>query len=114
MLLSSGELYTMGNGEQGQLGRVGDKFTHRGGRRGLGLLLTPAKVPVKRGRKFTDVWAGGYDTLAVTEDGKVMVMGLNNYKQLGDGLEQVIYMPEVRVQNTALLYVVKASQASKG
>ena len=34
-----GELYSMGNAEQGQLGRVMEKFAHRGGRRGLETFL---------------------------------------------------------------------------
>ena len=32
---------------------------------------------------FTDVWAGSYDTLALTEKNEVLACGLNNYNQLG-------------------------------
>lgn len=41
MLTSDGELYTVGCAEQGQLGRVAERFVARGGRRGLELLLQP-------------------------------------------------------------------------
>ena len=36
MLDTAGHLYTAGNAEQGQLARVSELFSHRGGRRGLG------------------------------------------------------------------------------
>lgn len=39
MLTVSGELYTSGCGEQGQLGRVAEHFANRGGRKGLSMYL---------------------------------------------------------------------------
>ena len=86
LLTNDGELYTVGNAEQGQLGRVGARFTSRGGhnRRGLELLLIPDKVvPKKQRTVFADVWAGSYDTMALTTDNEILVCGLNNYSQLG-------------------------------
>jgi len=84
LLTTSGELYTLGCGEQGQLGRIGERFTARGGRRGLGILLEPDRVRSKSRRTvFTAVWAGSYDTVALTEKDEVLVCGLNNYHQLG-------------------------------
>ena len=47
LLTTAGELYTLGCGEQGQLGRVGERFTARGGRRGIALLLEPDRVHSK-------------------------------------------------------------------
>jgi len=84
MLTSNGELYTVGCAEQGQLGRVAERFVARGGRRGLELLLLPDRVHAKNRRTvFADVWAGSYDTLALSTDNEVLVCGLNNYNQLG-------------------------------
>lgn len=86
MLTEAGELYTLGNAEQGQLGRVGERYTSRGGhnRRGLQILLKPQKVIPKKIRTvFADVWAGSYNTIALTTDNEVLVCGLNNYNQLG-------------------------------
>lgn len=84
LLTEDGELYTVGCAEQGQLGRVGERFTSRGGRRGLDLLLKPDKVRAPRRRTtFTNVWAGSYCTLALTSDGEILACGLNNYSQLG-------------------------------
>lgn len=39
MLTADGDLYTLGCGEQGQLGRVPELFANRGGRQGLGRWL---------------------------------------------------------------------------
>ena len=84
LLTTEGQLYTLGCAEQGQLGRVGERFTARGGRRGLDLLLKPDQVHSKNRRAvFKDVWAGSYDTLALTMDNEVYACGLNNYNQLG-------------------------------
>jgi regulator of chromosome condensation len=97
MLTAAGELWTLGNSEQGQLGRVGEKFSHRGGRRGGGLLLRPGLLHHRSRAAVTDIWAGSYNTVACTADGSVMVVGLNNYSQVGVGAsELVIFMPEAR------------------
>ena len=67
MLGSDGQVWTMGNSEQGQLGRINEKFAHRGGRRGLMALLKPEQVRVNFRRKisgFKDIWAGSYNTVA--------------------------------------------------
>ena len=85
MLSSDKQIWTMGNSEQGQLGRVNEKFAHRGGRRGLMALLKPEQVRVNfrsRISGFKDVWAGSYNTVARSDDDKIVVMGLNNYNQL--------------------------------
>lgn len=92
MLTTMGELYTVGCAEQGQLGRVAERFVARGGRRGLELLLLPDRVRAKNRRTvFADVWAGSYDTLALSTDNEVLVCGLNNYNQLGVPKGQVLF-----------------------
>jgi Alpha-tubulin suppressor and related RCC1 domain-containing proteins len=84
LLTDQGELYTLGCAEQGQLGRVGERFVARGGRRGLDLLLKPDRVHApNRKIDFINVWAGSYATYALTSQNEVMVCGLNNYNQLG-------------------------------
>ena len=84
LLTNRGELYTLGCGEQGQLGRVGERFVARGGRRGLSLLLNPDRVHAKNRKiAFKDVWAGSYGTYALTVDNDLLACGLNNYNQLG-------------------------------
>ena len=50
MLTDAGQLYTVGCAEQGRLGRIGELFVGRGGRRGLALPLTPDLVHAKNRR----------------------------------------------------------------
>jgi len=96
MLTTEGELYSMGNAEQGQLGRIMEKFSHRGGRRGVDTFLKPDKIHVKhKYGAFLKVWAGSYNTIALTASGHVMVCGLNNYNQLGVAEGLTFYMPVV-------------------
>jgi len=107
MLTSDGQLWTMGNSEQGQLGRVSEKFSQRGGRRGLTVLLSPELVRLNFKSKLgviTDVWAGSYNTLARTESGQMLVMGLNNYSQMALPLSKglTFYMPHKSKNLTAL------------
>lgn len=87
LLSHEGHLYTCGCGEQGQLGRIAECFTERGGRKGLELLLTPARVQMARNKKgnviFNDVWAGLHATFARSTTGDIYACGLNNYNQLG-------------------------------
>ncbi|ELT90046.1 hypothetical protein CAPTEDRAFT_159495 [Capitella teleta] len=83
-LTENGQIFSMGNADQGQLGRVAECFSTRGGRKGLSLLLTPAAVHCKlRKAKFTDVWTGGWTSFAKTDTGDIYSWGLNNYFQIG-------------------------------
>ena len=92
LLTQSGELYSVGCAEQGQLGRVGERFVARGGRRGIAILLEPERVHAKNRRiVFTDVWAGSYSTLALTSTNEVLACGLNNYNQLGIAKGQLFF-----------------------
>ena len=48
------------------------------------MLLMPDKIHSKsKSKKFSNVWAGSYNTVALTTAGEVLVMGLNNYSQMG-------------------------------
>lgn len=92
MLTQSGLIRTLGCAEQGQLGRVGERFVARGARRGLNLLVKPDVIHTKN-RKiiFKDVWAGSYSTYAKTDNDEIYVCGLNNYGQLGLKGVQSVY-----------------------
>lgn len=86
-LSQEGYVYTCGCAEQGQLGRVAEVFSNRGGRKGKNYLLTPQPVALGRGKKKTvvdDIWTGSYCTFVRAKDtGLIYVFGLNNYSQLG-------------------------------
>jgi len=95
-LTVDGEIYTVGNSEQGQLGRVPERFAHRGGRSGLKLLLSSDKLRLKKKSTVVqDAWAGSYNTIVRTDNDEMYVMGLNNYNQLGVHLNKglTFFMP---------------------
>ena len=92
-------MYTFGCAEQGQLGRVPECFSSRGGRKGVSLILQPdvVRYRLKKGvlkPKFSDIFCGPYHTFAVTLEGVIFAWGLNNYGQLGAGDLQNRYQPE--------------------
>lgn len=87
-LTAEGQVYTCGCAEQGQLGRVAELFSDRGGRKGTEYLLTPQPVALSKGGKkpvvVDSVWTGSYATFVRARDtGLIYVFGLNNYNQLG-------------------------------
>ncbi|XP_064626742.1 regulator of chromosome condensation-like [Lineus longissimus] len=92
-LTTDGIIHTIGNSEQGQLGRLAECMCQRGGRKGVGVLINPDKneseVRCKRVKgkklKFVDVWAGAFVSVAKEESGDMYAWGLNNYYQLGAG-----------------------------
>ncbi|XP_006097310.1 regulator of chromosome condensation isoform X4 [Myotis lucifugus] len=99
MLTADGDLYTLGCGEQGQLGRVPELFANRGGRQGLERLLVPKCVMLKsrgtRGHvKFQDAFCGAYFTFAISLEGHVYGFGLSNYHQLGTSGTESCFVPQ--------------------
>ncbi|XP_053310425.1 regulator of chromosome condensation isoform X1 [Spea bombifrons] len=98
MLTADGDLYTSGCGEQGQLGRVPERFTNRGGRKGLERLLVPQCIHLKvkgTGRvHFQDVFCGAYFTFAISKEGHVYGFGLSNYHQLGTKSTNSCFAPQ--------------------
>jgi len=81
-ITDDGQVYSWGCGEQGQLGR---RVLERH-KTALGLRPTNVTPRLGRGRvAIRKVICGSYHTLALTHDGQVWAMGLNNYGQLGLG-----------------------------
>ncbi|XP_055429916.1 regulator of chromosome condensation isoform X2 [Bubalus kerabau] len=99
MLTVGGDLYTLGSGEQGQLGRIPELFANRGGRQGLERLLVPKCVMLKsrgsRGHvRFQDAFCGAYFTFAISSEGHVYGFGLSNYHQLGTQGTESCFIPQ--------------------
>uniref|UniRef100_A0A1A9ZV48 RCC1-like domain-containing protein n=1 Tax=Glossina pallidipes TaxID=7398 RepID=A0A1A9ZV48_GLOPL len=85
ILSCMGKVYTLGCGEQGQLGRVSLRSASGEGRRGKVELLNPQQVIIKKrdAKLIEAIWATSYCTfLKESETGKIWTFGLNNYKQL--------------------------------
>ncbi|CAH2062022.1 unnamed protein product, partial [Iphiclides podalirius] len=82
VLSTTGSVYTMGCGEQGQLGRLSQRSASRDARQGFSALLAPSKVILKGGA--SRVWAGYHATFVLdANNDKMFAWGLNNYGQLG-------------------------------
>uniref|UniRef100_A0A5K3FNM2 Regulator of chromosome condensation n=1 Tax=Mesocestoides corti TaxID=53468 RepID=A0A5K3FNM2_MESCO len=81
-LTDDGRLFTIGCGEQGQLGRIAERFAKDGGRSGIDFLLQPGECRLRGSKRFVDVWAGGFATIARMTSGVIYACGLNNYGQL--------------------------------
>ncbi|KAM9724149.1 regulator of chromosome condensation [Menidia menidia] len=93
LLTLDGNLYTSGSAEQGQLGRVPEHFSNRGGRKGLDRLLVPQTVKLRGKIHFTDAFCGAYFTFAVSKEGHVYGFGLSNYHQLGTKSTKMCFVP---------------------
>uniref|UniRef100_A0A914XYX5 Regulator of chromosome condensation n=1 Tax=Panagrolaimus superbus TaxID=310955 RepID=A0A914XYX5_9BILA len=85
MLSSEGEIYTFGEGSHGQLGGSARtkhiRSTYMADDTGKSLhrsVLEKSKFV-----KFSNIFAGGYWTMARSMDGRIFACGLNNYGQLG-------------------------------
>ena len=94
-LTGDGTVVSWGSGQQGQLGRVGERMSER---MRLQTFLVPTVVPVKRTvgrmhRIVVDVACGTYSTFMLLSDGSVYACGLNNYGQLGIDSLGVVYAP---------------------
>ena len=84
MLSCNGKVYTMGCGEQGQLGRVTLRTASGDSRRGKKELLEPNVVQVRASTHIETIWATTYCTFARSYKTKeIFAFGLNNYFQLG-------------------------------
>ncbi|KAI1284830.1 Regulator of chromosome condensation [Halotydeus destructor] len=87
ILTTEGDLYSMGVGEQGQLGRL--KFDEcKFDKEKKETFLTPQKVKFdEESIKIERIWAGSHCSFAKSTDGKLYGWGLNNYSQLGFSTE---------------------------
>uniref|UniRef100_A0A914XV55 Regulator of chromosome condensation n=1 Tax=Panagrolaimus superbus TaxID=310955 RepID=A0A914XV55_9BILA len=90
MLSSEGEIYTFGEGSHGQLGGSARtkhiRSTYMADDTGKSLhrsVLEKSKFV-----KFSNIFAGGYWTMARSMDGRIFACGLNNYGQLGFALPE--------------------------
>jgi regulator of chromosome condensation len=95
----SGQVYSLGCAESGQLGRLSSHFCQKGGRRGADKVLAAATIQLKKVTRKTgrviDVACGQYSSFLVTESGQVIGFGLNNCYQMGYHDREVRYAPEV-------------------
>eukprot|EP00884_Botryococcus_braunii_P000003 jgi/Botrbrau1/10002/Bobra.0012s0091.1 len=98
-LTREGTLLSWGTGQQGQLGRIGERLPSRGLKE---LLLQPHPILFAKGKhkeEIIDFACGTYSTFVLrkaagTEETQVYAFGLNNYGQLGFESEALVRTPE--------------------
>ncbi|EDQ86374.1 uncharacterized protein MONBRDRAFT_33844 [Monosiga brevicollis MX1] len=100
ILTTEGQVYSMGTGKQGQLGRLPEKKTTRDAYRSLGALpeeikarrttpeflqqvLVPGLVRARGFKSIVKVFTGSWASFALDDEGHVWAWGLNNHHQLG-------------------------------
>ena len=96
ILTDNGNVYTFGEGDEGQLGRISlkDLGTIKKNRE---LFLKPGLVTFKRlevSEKITKIFAGHWSSYALTSLGNVYGWGLNNFYQLGFESTSPITIPD--------------------
>lgn len=101
-LTVSGDVYTAGNSEHGQLGRVSRYNSFRGGRRGSDMILVPGIVRIGKkkelhgNQKVDDIWTSSYCTyLKIKDSDSIIAFGLNNCYQIGAEDMENRYQPEL-------------------
>lgn len=84
MLSAKGRVYSVGCGEQGQLGRVSMRSSSGESRRGKTQLLEPSVIKSRKFAYVDAIWATTYCTFLRNRlTGAIFGFGLNNYHQLG-------------------------------
>lgn len=84
LLSSGGKVYTVGCGEQGQLGRVSARSSGGESRRGKQQLLKPGLVSARQINFIDAIWTTTYCTFVRNRaNGTIYGFGLNNYNQMG-------------------------------
>jgi regulator of chromosome condensation len=101
-LTSTGEVFTAGNSEHGQLGRISKYNSCRGGRRGCDMILEPGLVrfakrkELQGHRQIEDIFTTSYCTFLKVKDSDITIgFGLNNCYQLGIEDGENRYQPDL-------------------
>jgi len=101
-LTTTGQVYTAGNSEHGQLGRISKYNSCRGGRRGCDMILEPGLVRIGKRKELNgsktveDIWTSSYCTyLKLKDSDSIIAFGLNNCYQLGAEDMENRYQPDL-------------------
>ncbi|KAF0763865.1 regulator of chromosome condensation [Aphis craccivora] len=94
VMLSKNKVYTMGCGDEGQLGRICQRHSNRDSRVGKQLLLNPQLLNLRK--KVDDIWANYDTTFLRLSDSSIYSFGLNAHGQLGvENDEKCVYFPQM-------------------
>lgn len=110
ILTKSGKVYTFGNGEQGQLGRIkldNNEKTEKSE------LLTAKCISTLNVKHVVKIGCGSYHSLCVTDDNEVYCWGLDNYGQLGINQGDTIISRSVPTISKDLTEICKKNTIKK-
>ncbi|VVC41867.1 Regulator of chromosome condensation 1/beta-lactamase-inhibitor protein II,Regulator of chromosome [Cinara cedri] len=94
VILSKNKVYTMGCGDEGQLGRICQRHSNRESRIGKQLLLNPQLLNLRK--KVEDIWANYDTTFLRSSDSTIYSFGLNAHGQLGvENDDKCVYFPQI-------------------
>ncbi|XP_027842413.2 regulator of chromosome condensation [Aphis gossypii] len=94
VMLSKNKVYTMGCGDEGQLGRICQRHSNRDSRVGKQLLLNPQLLNLRK--KVDDIWANYDTTFLRLSDSSIYSFGLNAHGQLGvENDDKCVYFPQM-------------------
>ncbi|CAF0927463.1 unnamed protein product, partial [Didymodactylos carnosus] len=101
-LSETGQVYSCGNGETGQLGRLNRYTCEYGGRGGTERLIQPSLIQYNRNGIheknliFEDIFTGAHGFfLKVYKENYILAGGLNNFHQLGFESTEPVYFPTI-------------------
>ncbi|CAF0849731.1 unnamed protein product [Didymodactylos carnosus] len=101
-LSETGQVYSCGNGETGQLGRLNRYTCEYGGRAGTERLIQPSLIQYNRNGlyekdlMFEDIFASSHGFfLKVFKENHILAGGLNNFHQLGFESTEPVYFPAI-------------------
>ncbi|CAF1685429.1 unnamed protein product [Adineta ricciae] len=99
-LSETGQVYSCGNGETGQLGRLSRYASEDGRRGGIDRLITPAPILYNRSSikeknlTFEDIFTGAHHYfLKVRDQPYILAGGLNNFHQIGLTSADSVFFP---------------------
>ncbi|CAF1089937.1 unnamed protein product [Rotaria sp. Silwood1] len=91
LLTESGDLYSFGNNETGQLGRD----VHLEPKENVSIWLQLSQISCFNGQHILNIWAGGHGFFVLTQNSTIHLFscGANSFGQLGHSSKQPIYLP---------------------
>lgn len=110
ILTKSGKVYTFGNGEQGQLGRL--KIDNNEKLDKAELLIAKC-VSTLNGKHVIKIGCGSYHSLCLTNDNEVYSWGLDNYGQLGINQGDTIISRALPIISQNLTDICKKNRIKK-
>ncbi|KAH9322498.1 hypothetical protein KI387_017137 [Taxus chinensis] len=112
--ISCGGFFTLALTSEGQLWSWGGNSNYELGRGNKGNDWRPRPIPNLQGAHINQIASGGYHSLALTDDGKVLTWGHGGHGELGHGSVEYGRVPQVvqALEDERVIYVACGSLSS--